>query len=145
MKNKYLIVDSSALPEVFFKVVQAKEILKTGLAKDITEAVKIVGISRSSFYKYKDCVFSVSDGMTNHKVTISLMLKHKPGTLSSILNTIAQNQGNVLTINQDIPINDAASVTITFDALKLTNDINNLIKDIQNMHNVLKVELLAME
>jgi chorismate mutase len=145
LKNKYLIVDSSALPEVFFKVVQAKEILKTGLAKDITEAVKIVGISRSSFYKYKDCVFSVSDGMTNHKVTISLMLKHKPGTLSSILNTIAQNQGNVLTINQDIPINDAASVTITFDALKLTNDINNLIKDIQNMHNVLKVELLAME
>ncbi|AKN32291.1 hypothetical protein Ccar_16040 [Clostridium carboxidivorans P7] len=145
MNNKHLIIDTKILPEVFIKVVKLKELLRTGKVKDISEGVKQVGISRSTYYKYKDCVFTLSEGITGHKVTIGLVLAHEAGTLSKILDGIALRKGNILTINQDIPINNAASVTITFDASKVETEINDLIEELKTIKGVIRVDLVAVE
>lgn len=143
--NKYLMVNTKILPEVFEKVIEAKELLRTGKCKGITEAVKVVGISRSSYYKYKDFVFSVSEGTHVHKATIGFLLSHKAGTLSRIIDRIAQINGNILTINQDIPINNAASVSITFDTTNMEIGLDSFIDEVKSMEDVVKVNLIAME
>ncbi|MFU0825178.1 ACT domain-containing protein [Clostridium sp.] len=143
--DKFLIINTKILSEVFEKVVQAKELLRTGKCKDITEVVKVVGISRSSYYKYKDFVFSISEGTHVQKATIGFLLSHKAGTLSKILDRIAQVNGNILTINQDIPVNNAASVTITFDISNMEIDLNSFIDEVKNMNDVVRVRLIAME
>lgn len=145
MNNKYLIIDTMILPEVFTKVVKVKELIRTGKVKDISEGVKLIGISRSTYYKYKDSVFTLSEGIVGHKVTLGLILAHEAGTLSKILDRIALDKGNILTINQDIPINNAASVTITFDASKLETEINTLVEELKSTENVIKVDLIAVE
>lgn len=145
MNNKYLIIDTLILPEVFVKVVKLKELLRMGKVKDISEGVKEVGISRSTYYKYKDFVFTLSEGIIGHKVTLGLVLAHEAGTLSKILDEIAFKKGNILTINQDIPINSAASVTITFDASKLETEINDLVEGLRKIKNVIRAELVTVE
>ncbi|MBP2032983.1 chorismate mutase [Clostridium algifaecis] len=145
MNNKFLIIDSEILPDVFLKVVKVKELLRTGSVKDISEGVKKIGISRSTYYKYKDSVFTMSEGVAGHKVTLGFMVLHKAGTLSKIIDKIAQMKGNILTINQDIPINNVASVTITFDASKLIIDTNELVDEIKSMDSIVNVRLLAVE
>jgi chorismate mutase len=142
---KYLIIDTEVLPEVFTKVIQVKEMLYTNTVMDITEAVKKVGISRSAFYKYKDHVFMLSEGVKGQKATLALMLGHEAGSLSRILDKIAERKGNILTMNQDIPINNAANVTMTFDISNLSIDLKELMEEIRSMSNVLKVNLIAME
>lgn len=145
MNNKFLIIDSEILPDVFLKVVKVKELLRTGSVKDISEGVKKTGISRSTYYKYKDSVFAMSEGVAGHKVTLGFMVLHKAGTLSKIIDKIAQMHGNILTINQDIPINNVASVSITFDASKLVIDTNELVEEIKSMDSIVNVRLLAVE
>ncbi len=145
MNNRFLVIDTKILPDVFNKVVKVKELLRTGCVKDISEGVKKVGISRSSYYKYKDSVFTLSEGITSHKVTIGLILAHKTGSLSNILDKIAQRSGNILTLNQDIPINNAAAVSITFDASKLEVEINELVEEIGKLDSVISVSLVAVE
>lgn len=145
MGNKFLIIDSEILPDVFLKVIKVKELLRTGEVKDISEGTRKVKISRSTYYKYKDSVFAMSEGVAGHKITLGFMILHKAGTLSKIIDKIAQNHGNILTINQDIPINNAASVSITFDASKLSVDINQLVEDIQDIDSVVSVRLVAVE
>ena len=142
---KYLIIDTEVLPEVFEKVVAVKELIYTNKVKDITEGVKAVGISRSAFYKYKDHVFMLSEGVKGQKATIAMLLGHETGTLSLILDKIAERKGNILTMNQDIPINNAANVTMTFDISNLNIDLKELVEEIGNMRNVLKINLIAME
>lgn len=143
--NKYLIINTKILPEVFEKVVQAKEFLKTGKVKDISEAVREAGISRSSYYKYKDFVFTVAEATYVQKATIGFSICHEVGTLSKVLDRIAQVNGNILTINQDIPINNASNVTITFDISNMSIELNDLIEEIKEMKNVVKINLIAME
>lgn len=145
MSDKFLMIHTSVLPDVFEKVIEVKEMMKTGKIKEITEAVKIAGISRSTYYKYKDYVFTVSETMNNHKVIISLTLDHEPGTLSKILDKIAFYEGNILTINQEIPINNTANVNITFDISHLKIELDNLLNEIRSMDHVIKLELIAMD
>ncbi|MFT8314969.1 MAG: ACT domain-containing protein [Clostridium sp.] len=145
MKSKYLLVDTKVLPDIFEKVMQVKDLINVKKAHDISEAVKIVGISRSTYYKYKDYVFSVSESMRGNKVAIYLLLDHKAGTLSSILDKMAENHANILTINQDIPINNTANVSITFDTYNLKIKLEQLLEDIKNTENVIKADLIAME
>ncbi|MDP4143851.1 MAG: ACT domain-containing protein [Bacillota bacterium] len=145
MPNKYLLIDTAILPEVFEKVVKVKALLNSREATDVTEAVKAVGISRSSYYKYKDYVFTVTDGLKEHRVTLGLTLGHEAGTLSKILDFIAEHKCNILTINQDIPINNRANVSITFDIASMDIGMESLLNEIKCMHNVIKAELLAME
>lgn len=143
--KKLLVIDSNILPEVFEKVLEVKELLRLKKNCTIGEAVKRVGISRSSFYKYKDHVFSLSDGMTGHKATLSFMLKDEKGILSSILKLLSDSNANILTINQDIPINKTANVSITIEISQINLDINSLTKILENTYGVVKCELLALE
>jgi chorismate mutase len=145
MDSKYLVIDKKVLPDIFEKVIRVKHLLKTGKSKEITEAVKIVGISRSTYYKYKDYVFTLSEGSIGRKITIAFLLDHEKGILSNILNNIANLQGNVLTINQGIPINDIANVTITLDITNLTIDVEDLLQTIKELQGVVNIDLIAME
>ncbi|WP_432664119.1 ACT domain-containing protein [Wukongibacter baidiensis] len=144
MKNKYLVIDKKILPDVFEKVLKAKELIRSGKVKGITEAVKNVGISRSTFYKYKDYVFALSEGNLGKKVTISLLLEHETGILSDLLNLIADKKGNILTINQNIPINKIANVSITFDISSLEIDFDELMDEVKNAPGVIMTNLVAM-
>ncbi|MBU3210391.1 ACT domain-containing protein [Clostridium algidicarnis] len=145
MSEKFFIVNSKVLPDVFQKVIQVKELIYTEEVKDISEGVKEVGISRSAYYKYKDNVFSMSENMKGQKATIALLIAHESGTLSKILDKIAENKGNIMTINQDIPINNAANVTITFDISKMEVHMKNILEEIRTIDNVIKVKLIALE
>lgn len=106
----YYIVDAEALPEIFHKVVQARRMLDTGEAETVNQAVQLVGISRSAFYKYKDAVRPFQDMLHGRIVTFQMMLKDEPGILSHMLNLFASSGANILTINQGLPINGCAVV-----------------------------------
>ena len=145
MEEKFLIVNSKVLPDIFEKVILVKELIYTGKVKDISEGVKSVGISRSAYYKYKDNVFLVSESLKGQKATIALLLNHEAGVLSKVLDKIAENGGNIITINQDIPINNAANVTITCDISGLKVGIKELLDKIDSVDNIMKSKLIAME
>lgn len=144
MRSKYIVIDKKMLPDVFEKVIHAKDLIRSGKAKGITEAVKMVDISRSTFYKYKDFVFALSEGNLGKKVTISLLLDHQTGVLSIILNRIADKKGNVLTINQNIPINNIANVTVTFDISEFEDNFDEFLKEIEGIEGVNLLSLVAM-
>ncbi|WP_163191605.1 ACT domain-containing protein [Clostridium thermarum] len=143
--SKYLVINSEVLPDVYEKVVEVKELLRTNRFKDVTEAVRVVGISRSTFYKYRDHVFALKEGMKGQKATISIVIIDKPGTLSNILDNIAKHGGNIYTINQDIPINGAAYINITLDMSELKIEIKELIDILSGLNNIIKVDLIAVE
>ena len=110
---KYFIVDSSALPEIFRKVAEAKRMLETGETDKVNVATKAVGISRSAFYKYRDCISPFQNMMAGRIITFQMVLKDKAGVLSSILSIFANCGANILTINQSIPTGGKAMVTIS--------------------------------
>ncbi|WP_026485994.1 ACT domain-containing protein [Caldanaerobius polysaccharolyticus] len=141
----YYIVDASVLPEIYTKVIRAKDMLESGEAKTINEAVKETGISRSAFYKYKDCVFKYFKGNSFRILTLSMTLQHKPGVLSNVLNRIASYGGNVLTINQNIPVHQKANVTITIDVSKLKGEIKGFIDDLNSIEGVENLDIIAQE
>ena len=145
MENKYYIVSGDILQDVVKKVVEVKELLHKGIVKDITEGVKAVGISRSAYYKYKDKIFTVSEGIQGQKATVAMLLSHKAGVLSRILDTIAAKGGNVLTISQDLPINNSANVVITLDISSLAVDVKELLEILLREENVLKSTIVAIE
>lgn len=107
-----LLVDASVLPDVFSKVLEAKEYLQTGHAATAAEAARMAGISRSAFYKYKDAVFPYDAERSGSILTVHLILRDRPGVLSSVLSAFAAAGGNILTVNQNIPAGGAASVSI---------------------------------
>lgn len=144
MNSKYIVIDKEILPDVFEKVLRAKDLIRRGKVKGITEAVKNVEISRSTFYKYKDYVFALSEGNLGKMVTISLLLEHETGVLSDIINEIAKKNGNILTINQNIPINKIANVTITFDISNLSIDFEVLIDGLRKSNGLNMLNIIAM-
>lgn len=143
--KKYYVVDRSMLPEVLDKVVEAQRLIQSGAIHQISEAVKQVGISRATYYKYKDAVFLPTQEITARKAIISMMLEHKKGMLSQVLNYMSDAQTNILTINQNIPINNIASVTISFDMGEMTMDIDELIKGLDTLDGVGQLRLIAIE
>ncbi|MGB9813111.1 MAG: ACT domain-containing protein [Thermovenabulum sp.] len=139
------IIKEEILPEVLKKTVKAKELLKTKAVKTVNEACERVGISRSAFYKYKDYIFPFYEASLGKIITLSFILEHKPGVLSGILEEIAKARGNVLTINQNIPIQGSASVTISFDTKELSKNIEELLEILEQKPGVQKIEILAQE
>lgn len=143
--GKYYIVDSSILPEVLDQVVEARNLLQSGEVKQISEAVKIVGISRGTYYKYKDYVFLPSTGMSARKAVISLMLHHKTGILSKVLDTMSIVNANIITINQNIPIHETASVVISFDMSHMEISIEEMMDRLNAFDGVSNIRLVAIE
>lgn len=143
--SKYYVVSGDILPDVLEQVMQARILLQSGKAKRISEAVKMVGISRSTYYKYKDAVFSFNAEQSNRKAIISMILRNEKGTLSKVLSLVSVKQVNVLAINQTIPINGIANVALTLDISDLEIGIQSLVSLIEAMPMVEKADLVAVE
>ena len=139
----YYIVDAEALPEIFHKVVQARRMLDTGEAETVNQAVQLVGISRSAYYKYKDAVRPFNDMLHGRIVTFQILLKDEPGILSGVLNVFAGTGVNILTINQNIPANGCAVVTMTAETSTLRRSLEDVLGDAKASPGVLKCEILA--
>lgn len=145
MKGKYLLVDKEILPECYLKVMEAKELLLSGKAKDVTEASKITGIARSTYYKYKDYVFSPNTDTECRKAVISFSLYHKSGLLSEVLNSLSECGANILTITQNLPVNQRANVVISMDISQVVGDITALLERLGSIDGVSSAKLLAIE
>ena len=144
-KPKYYIVEASALPEVFLKVAEAKRLLSTGEASTVNEATKMTDISRSAFYKYRDAVMPFQNMMTGRIMTIQLLLHDEPGVLSGILKTFAEFSANILTINQTIPINGIANVTLCIETNEMQGEFSRLINKIEGLQGVQSLRIIARE
>ena len=145
MLDNYLIIHKSILPEYYEKVLEAGRLVESGKARDVSQAVRMVGISRSTYYKYKDYIFAPSDMDGSRKAVLDMMLDHTPGVLSSLLTRISSAGASVVTITQRPPIRDRASVTITLDVSALTVTIAELLELISSAAGVENAQLLAME
>ena len=143
--SKYYVVSGDILPDVLEQVMQARILLQSGKAKRISEAVKMVGISRGTYYKYKDAVFSFNAEQSNRKAIISMILRNEKGILSKVLSLVSVKQVNVLAINQTIPINGIANVALTLDISDLEIGIQSLVSLIEAMPMVEKADLVAVE
>ena len=139
----YYIVDAEALPEIFRKVVEARRLLDTGEAETVNQAVRITGISRSAFYKYKDAVRPFQDMLHGRIVTFQMMLHDKPGVLSSILMSFTRYNANIQTINSITPTNGSALVTITAEASDMIVPLEELLESLRTTEGVIKTEILA--
>lgn len=142
---KYYMVRKKAIPEVLLKVVEAKGLLESEKVDTIQDAVDAVGISRSSFYKYKDAIFEFHDNAKGTTITLTLQMEDEPGLLSDVLRTIAEFRGNILTIHQSIPINGIASLSISIQVLQTTGDVARMIQELENQRGVHHVMILAKE
>ncbi len=141
--EKYFIVAASAMPEVFRKVAEAKRLLETGEQATVNGAAQAVGISRSAFYKYKDVVRPFRDMLHGRIVTLQAMLKDEPGILSAVLNVFAGTGINILTINQNIPVNGTAVVTVTAETSALQRPLEEVLGEVAHSRGVIKCEILA--
>lgn len=143
MQPKYFVVEAQALPEVFLKVAEAKRMLETGEAETVNRATQVVGISRSAFYKYKDAVRPFNDMLHGRIITFQIMLKDEPGVLSAVLNIFARSGGNILTINQGIPVSGCAVVNIGAETSGMEHSVEELISNVKEQPGVLRCEILA--
>ena len=142
-KTKFYIVAAEALPEIFVKVAEAKGMMQTGEAGTVGEATRRVGISRSAFYKYKDAVQPFNDMKAGHIITFYTMLKDNPGVLSDVIAIFAGSGANILTINQSIPTNGCAAVTISAETSDMEISLEELIGQASGLEGVIKFEILA--
>jgi chorismate mutase len=141
MSHSYLVVSTDVLPEVFIKVIEAKSLIMQKKVKGVSEAVKKVGISRSSYYKYIDHVFTFEDKMSTSMLTLTMVLAHEKGVLSRILEMIATANGNVLTITQSPPESGIANVHVTFDTTQMTLPIDEFIAMIHRLSGVVELHV----
>ena len=145
MLENYLIVHKSILPDYFQTVLEAKHLLEEGKAKNVMQATKMVGISRSTFYKYKDYILEpirISDG---RKAVISMLLSHETGVLSHVLARISEAGASILTITQSLPVHGKASVTITLDISAMPDSITVLLKSIDECPGAENTKLIAID
>ena len=145
VKTKMFIVDSDILPKSYEKVIEAKLMLRTGDAATIQEACQKAGVSRSAFYKYKDSVFDYTSQEHGRTVTLFIILKHAPGLLSDIINKIASVKGNIITINQNIPVMDSASLTASIDTKIMEINPEELTQLLLSCKGCKKAEIIGME
>ena len=143
MKNDFLIVHKSILPDNFIAVIEARNMIQNN-NMSVSEACKKVGISRCTFYKYKDFVFIPKNDFGKHAI-IAMKLLNEKGVLSNVINFISSNGCNIITINQEMPISNAAFVTISLDVIELSMPIDEFLKTIEDLDGVKTVELIAIE
>lgn len=141
----YFVVKQKAVPEVLLKVVEAKRLLESEKVLTIQEAVDTVGISRSSFYKYKDDIFEFHDNAQGTTITLTFQMDDEPGLLSDVLKIVAGFGANILTIHQSIPINGMASLSLSVQILETTGDVSEMIATLEQQKGVHHVKILAKE
>ena len=144
-KKKYFVVRERAVPEVLLKVVQAKRLLDSGKVQTVQEAADRIGISRISFYKYKDDIFPFHEQARGKTITFIIQMDDEPGLLSMVLQTIARFHGNILTIHQSIPINGVATLTLSVDILPGEGDAEAIVDEIERQDGVHYLKILGRE
>lgn len=144
-KTKYYVVKEKALPDVLIKVVEAKKIMERRRGCTVQEVMEEVGLSRSSFYKYKDDIFPFHDDAKGKTITFIIEMEDVPGLLSGILQVIAQYHGNILTIHQSVPINGTATLTLSVEILPGTGDAEGMIHTLEEQTGVHYLKILSRE
>lgn len=144
-KSKYFVVKQKAVPEVLLKVVEAKKLLESERVITVQEATEQVGISRSSFYKYKDDIFPFYDNTKGKTVTFVTQMDDEQGLLSDLLHVVAVYKANILTIHQSIPVNGVATLTLSVEVLSNTGNVSRMVEEIEEMHGIHYVKILARE
>ena len=139
-KLNYVLVNADILPEVYGKVLEAKKYLASGDAQSATQAAKMAGISRSAYYKYKDGVFEYNPENAEEIETLSLTLVDTKGVLSAVVNEIFLVDANVLSINQDVPQNGVAKVSLTMRIAEMTVSVEELIEKLKAVNGVKTVD-----
>ena len=143
-KGQFYVLKEKAVPDVLLKVVEAKRLLDSGKIDSVQEATETVGISRSSFYKYKDDIFPFRDDVKGKTITFVLQMNDEPGQLSKLLKVIADSKANILTIHQTIPINGMASLTLSVE-IPTEGEISDLTSDLEKQEGVYYVKVLSRE
>lgn len=144
-KTKYFVLKQKAVPEVLLKVVEAKRLIDSGKAASVQDATEAVGISRSSFYKYKDDIFPFHDNAKGRTITMMVQLDDEPGLLSLVLRIVADYHANILTIHQSIPVNGIASLTLSVEVLSDTGDVSQMVETIEQQQGIHYLKILARE
>ena len=144
-KSKYFVVKQKAVPEVLLKVVEAKRLLESEKAMTVQEASDRVGISRSSFYKYKDDIFPFHDNAKGRTITLVLQMDDERGLLSDILHIVAVYKANILTIHQSIPVGNLASLTLSVEVRPDTGDISRMVEEMEAQKGIHYVKIIARE
>lgn len=144
-KMQYYVLKEKAVPEVLLKVVEAKRLIDSGKIASVQEATESVGISRSSFYKYKDDIFQFHDNAQGTTITLTFQMEDVPGLLSDVLKIIAGFGANILTIHQSIPINGIASLSLSIQVLPTTGNVSEMLEAMEQQKGVRNVKILAKE
>jgi chorismate mutase len=144
-KTSYFVLREKAVPEVLLRVVEAKRLLDSEKVESVQEATEAVGISRSSFYKYKDDIFPYHENAKGKTITMVIQLDDEPGLLSVVLKTIADFHANILTIHQSIPVNGIASLTLSIDVFPATGDVEEMKNSIESVQGIHYAKILARE
>lgn len=145
MLENYLIIHKSILPEYYEKVIQARRLMESGKVKEVSQAVRQVGISRSTYYKYKDYIIEPSAVSGDRRAVLSMMLNHEPGVLSALLSRVSEAGASVLTIAQSPPVHGQASVTLSLSIGSMELPMGLLMENIKNTAGVENLRLLAIE
>jgi chorismate mutase len=144
-KSAYFVVRERALPEVLLKVVEVNRLLETQKVSSVQEAVERVGISRSSYYKYKEDIFPFHDSSKGTTLTLSCRMDDEPGLLSDVLKVVADFRANILTIHQSIPINGIATLSLSIQILDNTGDVSEMVSEIEKKNGVHNVKVLGRD
>ena len=142
-KSKYFVLKQKAVPEVLLNVVEAKRLLESERAMTVQEATERVGISRSSFYKYKDDIFPFYDNTKGKTVTFVLQMNDEQGLLSDLLHVVAVYKANILTIHQSIPVNGVATLTLSVEVRANTGNISEMVAEMEARQGIHYVKILA--
>ena len=144
-KTTYFVLKEKAVPDVLLRVVEAKRLLESGRCLSVQQATEQVGISRSSFYKYKDDMFPFHDTAAGTTITLTFQMDDEPGLLSDVLKIIADFRANILTIHQSIPIGGIASLSISVQILPTTEDVSKMVDEMERQKGVHYVKIIAKE
>lgn len=144
-KTKYFVVKKKAVPEVLLKVVETKRLLATNRGMTIQEATEEIGISRSSFYKYKDDIFPFHENEKGQTVTMVIQLDDTPGVMAELLNKVAEYEANILTIHQSIPINGVATITLSVEVLASTGNMSDMVDEMEQYTGVHYLKIVGRE
>lgn len=144
-KTKYYVVKKKAVPEVLLKVVEAKHLLASERAMTIQEATERTGISRSSFYKYKDDIFPFHENEKGQTITLVIQMDDTPGLLAELLRKVSSYQANILTIHQSIPLNGVATITLSVEILSATGNLSDMVADVEEHEGVHYLKIVGRE
>ncbi len=144
-KTTYFVLREKAVPEVLLKVVEAKRLIESGKIASVQEATDYVGISRSSFYKYKDDIFPFYENEKGKTLNLVINMTDEPGILSVVLSTIADFKANIMTIHQSIAVNGIASLMLSIDVYPTTGDVDEMIATIERIEGIQYVRIIARE